>query len=160
MLAKVRAAEVLNRLPPGEVIGAEIGVLRGEMSAYLLSRQDLRLYMVDSWRAVEMFAATDQAHHMNLAIKNTEFAKDRRFFLPYESTYAAKLVDRELDFVFIDADHSYEGVKKDIEAWLPKLKEGGLIGGHDFDQEGVERAVGERFAVVEAGLNKTWFARP
>jgi predicted O-methyltransferase YrrM len=73
-----------------------------------------------------------------------------------------------LDFVFIDADHSYEGCKADIEAWFPKVKPGGLLSGHDYDNPdfpefGVKRAVDE-FAArhghsVELGDNLTWFIR-
>lgn len=40
--------------------------------------------------------------------------------------------DNSLDFVFIDADHRYEGCKKDIEAWYPKVKDGGILAGHDY----------------------------
>ncbi len=53
--------------------------------------------------------------------------------------------DASLDFVFIDGDHSYPAVCADIDAWLPKIKPGGWIGGHDYDRIGVERAVLERF---------------
>lgn len=50
------------------------------------------------------------------------------------------------DLVYIDADHSYEAVKADIEAWLPHVKPGGFIAGHDYQpdqQPGVVRAVNE-----------------
>lgn len=50
-----------------------------------------------------------------------------------------------VDAVFIDADHSYEAVKRDILAWLPKVKGGGMICGHDFDEPGVKQAVVEVF---------------
>ena len=43
-----------------------------------------------------------------------------------------KFRDNSYDFIYIDADHSYESVKKDIELYLPKLKKGGIIGGHDY----------------------------
>ena len=36
------------------------------------------------------------------------------------------------DFVYIDGDHTYEGCKSDITLWLPKVKKGGYIGGHDY----------------------------
>ena len=63
------------------------------------------------------------------------------------STKAARCFDDgELDFVFIDAEHSYEAVKADIEAWWRKLRRGGLLIGHDYDPArfpGVCRAVDE-----------------
>lgn len=56
--------------------------------------------------------------------------------------------DRYFDLVFIDGDHRYEAVKRDIELWLPKVRAGGIISGHDYGArkfEGVTRAVGEKF---------------
>lgn len=47
---------------------------------------------------------------------------------------AMLLPDHSLDLVFIDADHSYEGVCQDLLAWAPKVKPGGLLGGHDYDR--------------------------
>jgi predicted O-methyltransferase YrrM len=52
--------------------------------------------------------------------------------------------DDSLDFVFIDGDHSYEAVKADIQAWLPKVKSNGLLAGHDYGWcESVRKAVHE-----------------
>ena len=55
--------------------------------------------------------------------------------------------DGSLDFVYIDANHTYESVKSDIEAWLPKVRKGGIISGHDYLRcwEGVIHAVNEKF---------------
>lgn len=61
---------------------------------------------------------------------------------------AAPLVpDGWADFVFIDAAHSYEAVRDDIADWLPKVKPGGWLGGHDYHShfQGVIRAVDEAF---------------
>jgi predicted O-methyltransferase YrrM len=49
--------------------------------------------------------------------------------------------DNTLDFVYIDAEHSYEGVRADIHAWLPKIRKGGCIGGHDISIGQVQNAV-------------------
>ena len=49
---------------------------------------------------------------------------------------AAQYADESLDFVFIDADHTLEAVRKDITAYWPKIKPGGVLGGHDYDEYG------------------------
>lgn len=41
--------------------------------------------------------------------------------------------DGWFDYVYIDSDHTYEAVKKDIELWWPKVKEGGILAGHDYN---------------------------
>lgn len=61
---------------------------------------------------------------------------------------AALYGDQSLDWVYIDADHHYEPVCQDIDAWLPKIKPGGVISGHDYCEYpgfGVIQAVKERF---------------
>ncbi len=60
---------------------------------------------------------------------------------------AARVPDESLDFVFIDAGHSYAAVRADIDAWWPKVKRGGWFGGHDYHEHhpGVIQAVQERF---------------
>lgn len=64
---------------------------------------------------------------------------------------AALYQDGSLDWVYIDADHHYEPVCRDIDAWLPKVKSGGIIAGHDYCEYpgfGVIQAVTERFPRV------------
>ena len=53
--------------------------------------------------------------------------------------------DRSLDLVYIDASHDFVSVCDDIEAWLPKVKIGGVLAGHDYNEKiwpGVVKAVG------------------
>lgn len=66
--------------------------------------------------------------------------------------------DKSLDFVFIDAGHDYTSVKKDIDAWLPKVKSGGILAGHDFMNEypGIIQAVIETFDYWEVWRGKRW----
>lgn len=179
--AQVRAQEVLRRLPDGPVYGAEIGVFRGEMSALLLARPDLTLMMVDSWEGSgKSYAEHSGDWHAGLSQDEQDvffetadaavrFAGKRAIVSPVRSIKAAAWVPPAvLDFVFIDADHSYEGCVADIEAWASNVKPGGLLSGHDYDNPdfpgfGVKRAVDE-FAArhghsVELGDNLTWFIR-
>jgi predicted O-methyltransferase YrrM len=53
--------------------------------------------------------------------------------------------DESIDFCFIDASHEYNDVKADLIAWLPKVKKGGILAGHDYDRawQGVISAVDE-----------------
>ncbi|HEX4489339.1 MAG TPA: class I SAM-dependent methyltransferase, partial [Terriglobales bacterium] len=142
--------------------GAEIGVRRGDTSAALLRGHDnLTLLMVDPWVRQESgytlatdprFYGRPQANfdrEYEQALENTAFASDRRIVLrDYSTTAASTVPNRSLDFVFIDACHSYEGCKGDLEAWYPKLKPPGFMCGHDYlrpnyPREGVKRAVDE-----------------
>ena len=54
------------------------------------------------------------------------------------SSLADNYDDGYFDLVFVDADHSYEGSKKDIVAWYSKVREGGILCGHDYEKFGVE----------------------
>lgn len=59
---------------------------------------------------------------------------------------AARFDDQTVDAVWIDAAHAYVFVKADLDAWVPKIKIGGMIGGDDYLKcEGVKQAVDERF---------------
>jgi len=55
--------------------------------------------------------------------------------------------NESLDFIFIDGDHEYEGVKNDLIHWCPKVKRGGIIAGHDYVEgyDGVIKAVDDSF---------------
>lgn len=172
----IRAQEVLSRLPKGPVKGAEIGVFAGEMSSVLLRRTDLTLLMVDSWAgdgadyigdSGDFHAGLSQEQQNKCyatARSKTSFAGSRAVIIRKPSVVAARDVEpASLDFVFIDADHSYEGCRADIKAWLPKLKPGGLLSGHDYENPafskfGVERAVHE-IGEPDLGANLTWFIK-
>jgi len=165
-----RSDEILKRLPEGHVIGAEIGVFSGATSERLLKREDLTLYMVDPWTCfvadgIVIATDADQEKNMNAAKAATEFAFVRRNILRMGSTTASEVLDDEsLDFVFIDGDHSYNAVSSDIKHWMPKLKKGGLLCGHDYGNPDyafgaeVKRAV-DHLPDVELGGDFTWFVR-
>jgi hypothetical protein len=73
-----------------------------------------------------------------------------RFLHNKDSALAAELYDDgTVDFCFIDADHSEAAVKSDIAAWLPKIRAGGVIAGHDFDFPEVRSAVQSFFGMEQ-----------
>lgn len=129
--------------------GAEIGVLSGDTSAYLLNEfQDLHLTCVDPWVAYDQHEPERTADHMSkqeeVARRQLKVFGERVQIIKEYSQPAAKFVnDASLDFVFIDALHTYEAVKQDIASWYPKVRSGGLFCGHDYRWAGVQQAVEE-----------------
>ncbi len=125
---------------------AEVGVRDGRTTFHLLDQNlDLTIYAVDK----------SIAGFYNNKIKE----KYGRRLIPVEALSvegANSMSNNSLDLVFIDADHSYEWVKKDIAAYAPKLKNGGLLTGHDIDFPGVNRAVNEVIKKYDVGPNNVW----
>lgn len=180
--AQIRANEVLKRLNGAtNPRGAEIGVFAGDMSAALLRANPiLHLDMVDSWEGEGSAYIGDSGDwHAKLtqaaqdgfkqaAFDRTAFASGRRTVMQGRSVQAAQHSPHQYDFVFLDADHSYEGCRADITAWASKIKSGGWLGGHDYEcanfpKFGVKRAVDEYVAennlTLELGDNACWFVK-
>jgi len=163
--ALLRAAFILERMPYGPIVGAEVGVFTGRVSKALLGHPKLTLFMVDSWEGDGVaYQGKDDWHAQllqetqdkfaHVAEISTAFANERRTIIRKRSVDAAKdIADRSLDFVFLDADHSEAGLTADLDAWLPKVKAGGLICGHDYDNPkfpGVRKVVDRVFGTVES----------
>lgn len=121
--------------------GAELGVDKGILTGMLLRQcPDLKLI------AVDLFPNLERSKRV-FGYESEHF--DRLTVMKMSTADAARLVDdASLDFVFIDADHSYDAVMEDITLWAPKVRPGGWLGGHDFHQRkfpGVVEAVQRYF---------------
>jgi hypothetical protein len=138
----------------------EVGAWLGCSTAYMIveivnSNKNIQFDVVDTWQGsseVEQAWAYKDVLEQNdgcaydLFIKNMGDAIQHINPIKMESTQAAALYgDESLDFIFIDACHSYQSVKEDLKAWYPKLKKGGCIAGHDYGLYGVGAAVNEFF---------------
>jgi len=100
----------------------------------------------------------------NLPIKrihaiDIDLSKCKRFddlrikFYEFDSFTASNFIDNNsLDFCYIDSDHSYKHVVKEIPLYLDKVKLGGFFGGHDWNHKGVAKAVLEHFSIDELYL--------
>ena len=165
------------------VVGAEVGVQAGDTSIQLLKGLPSlkRLYCVDAWRWYPEYdhdrCPTDKTggrwpdQELLDAARETFLRRmiaggfqARVVMMPMFSVDAAEQVaDASLDFVFLDANHSYEFVRQDIELWRPKVRRGGLLAGHDYrnlhnPRWGVTEAVGEAFPQgVSVGDDFTWW---
>jgi predicted O-methyltransferase YrrM len=70
--------------------------------------------------------------------------------------YADRFATASLDFVFIDGDHGYQSVLDDIRAWLPKVKDGGWLGGHDIGIPEVRQALADATRLPFVVDNTSW----
>lgn len=124
----------------GYRVGVELGVDKGILFGTLL-RENPHLTLT----GVDLFPDMKRSRK---AFAYAERFSDRASLIT-ESTHTAHrhFADGSLDFVFIDADHSYEGAREDIRLWRSKVKTGGWVGGHDYCQRfpGVIQAVQEAF---------------
>lgn len=136
-------SDIIRKLPEGSRL-VEVGTYKGRSFSYLVveainSGKKFDIVGIDAfpWEDVEP-----------AFIENMKpLAGHFRYFKSVSWEAAQHFEDESIDFIFIDADHVYEAVKKDIAAFLPKMKKGSLISGHDFNWQhpGVLRAVGEAF---------------
>jgi predicted O-methyltransferase YrrM len=125
--------------------GAEVGVRYGRYSEILCQNiPGLKLLCIDIWRGRDTFqTAKDRLSRYNTVL------------IQKSSMDAVKdIPDESLDFVFIDANHSYDSVKEDIREWTRKVRKGGIVSGHDYyvflhsGNRGVIDAVDEPEAAV------------
>lgn len=129
--------------------GAEVGVLGGDTSEYLLKRfPSLQLYSIDPYVDYSAYEHNRTEAHMNkhevhARTKLAPFGQRSVLLKDFSVPASAQFTDKSLDFVFIDAIHTYEAVSEDLRAWAPKVRVGGLIMGHDISWGGVQRAVSE-----------------
>ena len=170
----MRWDEIIKRIENKEnVKGAEIGVMAGEMSEYLLMQPNVNEYWcIDIWKYDQDYANTSrnitrfsaQYHKKNFTTflkMAANYPRNLRIFTGTSDEAIKIIPDNYLDFVFIDGNHSYKYIKKDIMIWLPKIKLDGFISGHDYNNQkrfGVKKAVNEFFPNNhELGENMTWF---
>jgi len=119
----------------------EIGVYRGDFAAALLERCTgiSKYYMIDPWRHLDAWnkpANQDDAvfeRFFQETKAKTDFAEPRRVILRGKTTDVVdEMADAELDFAYIDGDHTLRGIAIDLMRIYPKVKRDGFIGGDDF----------------------------
>ncbi|MFL6846641.1 MAG: class I SAM-dependent methyltransferase [Allosphingosinicella sp.] len=164
--------ELLSHFPKGAV-GTEIGVAEGTFSAAILAAAEPReLHLIDPWSFLETSDLLHGRGHLGdldrsgaeafnpppavpegdrkYAEVAARFEADPRVRLHRQYSYkaAAGFPSGHFDFVYIDGNHDYEFVLRDLEDFAAKLRPGGLIFGHDFFEDDFARR--EHYGVVDA----------
>jgi hypothetical protein len=139
--------EITDRRQFGELLNslhltneaAEIGVHRGEFAHTLLGTwKGKSLFLVDPWSPMSEYANDPT----NNGDRNADYRACLKALRPYRYVYMAwrmtsaeaaqRLLDCSLDFIYIDANHNEEYVRRDLALWYPKLVPGGIFAGHDY----------------------------
>lgn len=165
--------EVINRrdlcrLIPDGSVAVEIGTLFGAGAALALSNSNAKaFYTIDKWGVKTGGISKIKNSFKNIIFEEIAKAQLRPFknchILKLDSVEAAdEFPDKSVSWLFVDGDHSYGGVHRDLKAWIPKMKPGGIIAGHDYNRAEVKKAVDEFLTKVNVTIDypvcfwKTW----
>lgn len=122
----------------------EIGSYLGASSTFIVSglHKSSKLYCIDTWENDAM----SEGKWDTFVQFQSNIKKYRNQVVPIKmkSIDAAKNFKLKIDYLFIDGDHTYEGVKQDVDAWLPKMNANSLIIFHDSGwADGVQKVIRE-----------------
>jgi hypothetical protein len=154
--------------------GVEVGVAFGGHSESILEQSSVEtLYGVDPY--------TKRSDYTDIVVAQSYFDEIHDFAVERLSTFGPRFrmiramseealdqVPDEIDFVYVDADHTCRAVWSDLCHWHPKVRPGGVIGGHDYDHPdhpGVKLAVDEFCSRLDAAVHVEgegvwWAERP
>ena len=140
-------SNMVNKFPINSIF-VEIGAFKGKSAVYMVElfkafNKPMKFYAIDIFEEI-----TPYGDYYTEYLNNIKPVEEYIITLKGDSSSAAKqFKDKSIDFLFIDGDHSYKGVKKNLIAWTPKIKQGGVISGHDYNEStcGVRQAVDEFF---------------
>ena len=146
----------------GYTAGAEVGVAEGHFSRTLCENiPGVQLYCCDLWDTYYRDTTKLKDRRMQdnaLALAHEKLDQYNTHFIRKASMDAVReIADRSLDFVYIDADHSFDFTMQDLIEWSRKVRRGGIVAGHDwykFRGAGVVEAVN---AYTNAHQINEWF---
>ena len=146
--------------------GLELGVKDGKTIWHILKFcPKIFMYGIDCWEPVqnangdESKLYDDWNHQRYYKDAKIRAVKGRaKLIKGYTQDVHNQIPDNSLDFIFVDADHSHDAVKKDIELYKPKLKPTGVMLGHNIDWESVRTAVLYHYSDFKVHPNNVWEA--
>lgn len=117
--------------------GAEVGVYKGAFTEKFC-KLGIFMYAIDPWKAF-----TGQGRTQNdQARQDFLYGHTQRTLAPYKENYqiiratsldaVKQFKNGSLDFVYLDGDHSFQGIAEDLYVWAPKVRKGGIVSGHDY----------------------------
>jgi len=115
------------------IIAVEIGADKGKNALNVLRTLSIKkIYLIDPYENYEERSKKEMSSAEIEAKKRLKPYKNKIIWIKKFSDKAFKDIPNEIDFIYIDGNHEYEYVKKDIENYYPKIKKGGILAGHDI----------------------------
>ena len=151
--------DIVVKLPERSVI-VEIGSYFGRSSSLLgqiACEKDMEFTCIDNFVTTHEYKIVKP-----FFFENMDQIFIRYQLLPWFSRRGVHLFNNEeIDFLFIDGDHRYIGVKEDCDLWIPKLKKGSFMCFHDYNSswDGVKKAVDERLELEDRGVMQSMAVR-
>jgi radical SAM superfamily enzyme YgiQ (UPF0313 family) len=135
---------IASKVPRDGVI-LEVGSYLGASACFLAlgcQKKCGKVFCVDTWQNEAMSEGERDTYEEFM--ENIKPYKDIITPLRGKSAEVAKKFDKKINLIFIDGDHSYKGVKADVDGWFPKLDKNAIVIFHDINwAEGVQRVVAE-----------------
>jgi len=130
--------QVKEKFGDKPLIGCEIGVAEGENAQWILETLNIKkLFLVDPYQPYRDHGRY-WSHYVDKEARAHQRLKkyrDKITWLRMKSMEATSHILEDLDFVYVDGNHSYSYCYDDITKFYRKLKVGGVIGGHNFQCE-------------------------
>ncbi len=138
--------ELLRKLPKNGTV-AELGVNEGSFSQFIISiTNPKKLYLIDLWDSKRY--NDDKKNNVKKRFENEIIKKKVEIIVGESVKVISSFEDNYFDWIYIDTSHTYEQTKKELLMGKEKVKEGGLIGGHDYSQGNIKK--GFRYGVIAA----------
>jgi hypothetical protein len=137
----------------------EIGIRTGGNFMKMIEHNPKVAVAVDCWTDDGVVGRNDTCYNQEgLDFQYNQFKEamaDKPFVKicrAYSFDAVKEFPDEYFDFLFIDGDHTYEGISRDLVDWYPKMKSGGTFLGHDYYRRRVKAKNGQiiKFGVIEA----------
>lgn len=126
----------LKQPGPGGLVGAEIGVFQGKNAESMFRALNIKkLYLIDpyiNYKENIHHLHQDLSKYFKQAYERLIPFRNKLVWVDKKSADAVSYVPNNLDFVYIDGNHTYDFVKKDILLYYPKIRKGGVLAGHDY----------------------------
>ena len=135
----------------------EVGSYIGESTQIFRNHLQIEnLHCIDKWDVTDKYDASEISQAET--IFNLLHANNPKIKIHKTHSRDEALKTLFPDVVYIDASHRYEDVAADIDFWLPLVKKGGIICGHDYSHkfQGVVKAVDERFSIKKIYCDTSW----